>query len=87
MSINSTELPDIPIPAGEAGFNLEIKSILHNLNDQKINNSALYMFLPDNFNWTEIPDKCIKTNNKTLIPNKVTKKKLLLAKMISYIVN
>ena len=80
MSINSTELPDIPIPAGEAGFNLEIKSILHNLNDQKINNSALYMFLPDNFNWTEIPDKCIKTNNKTLIPNKVTKKKTVTSK-------
>jgi hypothetical protein len=82
MSIDSKEMPDIPIPAGEAGFNLEINSILHNLNDEIINNSVLYMFLPDNFNWTEVPknDKCKRTNNITLIPQKVLKKKTVSSK-------
>ena len=28
MSIDSKEMTDIPIPAGEVGFNLEINSIL-----------------------------------------------------------
>ena len=82
MSINSKEMPDLPIPAGEAGVNLEINSILHNLNDEIINNSVLYMFLPDNFNWTEVPknEQCMKTNNKTLIPQKVLKKNTVTSK-------
>ena len=58
MNINSTEIPDIPIPAGEAGFNLEINTILHNLDDKQINDCSLYVFLPENFNWTEIPGRC-----------------------------
>ena len=72
MSINSTEIPDMPIPAGEAGINLEVNTILHNLDDQPINNCSLYIFLPDNLNWTEIPNQCIKTKNKTLITKAVS---------------
>ena len=64
MNINSTEMPDIPIPAREAGFNLEVNTILHNLDDKQINDCSLYVFLPENFNWTEIPGKCTKTNKE-----------------------
>ena len=44
MSLNSTEMVDMPIPAGEAGFNLEVNTVFHNLNDKDISNSVLYVF-------------------------------------------
>ena len=74
MDIDNEEMPDLPIPAGEAGFNLEINSILHNLNDEKIYNSTLYVFLPENLNWTDIPDKCQLKNNYSLPKNVKTKR-------------
>jgi hypothetical protein len=75
MNINSTEMPDMPIPAGEAGFNLEINTVIHNLNDMKISDCQLYVFLPDNFNWTDIPKTCNRTKDFTSIPISVKKKK------------
>ena len=75
MSINKTEIPDMPIPAGEAGINLEVNTNLHNLDDKPINNCSLYVFLPDNFNWTDIPNQCIKSKNKTLITKEVTNRR------------
>ena len=76
MSIDLKEIPYIPISLGEFGFNLEINSILHNLNDEIIHNFVLYMFLSVNFNRNEVPknDKCIRAKNLTLIPQKVSKK-------------
>ena len=75
MNINSTEMPDMPIPAGEAGFNLEINTVIHNLNDKKITDCILYIFLPDNFDWTEIPKTCVRKNDFTMIPTNVKHKK------------
>ena len=79
MNIDSKEMPDMPIPAGEAGFNLQVNTLIHNLNDKAINNCTLYVFLPDNFNWTDIPKKCEKYNSSTLndLPDDIKKKKLI----------
>ena len=75
MTINDKERPDLPIPAGETGFNLEVNSILHNLNDAQIFNSTLYVFLPDNFNWTEIPNKCSLKTDFVNITKNITAKR------------
>jgi hypothetical protein len=77
MNLNSTEMPDMPIPAGEAGFNLEINTILHNLNDKKISDCQLYIFLPDNFNWTDMPKTCKKQQDFSVIPTSVNKKRTI----------
>ena len=84
MDIDNEEMPDLPIPAGEAGFNLEINSILHNLNDEKIYNSTLYVFLPENFNWTDVPDKCQLKDNFTL-PKNVDSKRTVKGKKNPYL--
>ena len=70
-------MPDMPIPAGEAGFNLEINTILHNLNDKKISDCQLYIFLPDNFNWTDMPKTCKKQQDFSVIPTSVNKKRTI----------
>ena len=75
MDINNEDMPDLPIPAGEAGFHLEINSIIHNLNDQQIQNSKLYVFLPENFNWTEIPKTCELYDTFDEIPKNITIKR------------
>ena len=77
MNINSTEMPDIPIPAGEAGFNLEVNTILHNLDDKQIKDCSLYVFLPENFNWTDIPGKCKKTNDLSLITKEINNRRTI----------
>ena len=48
----------MPIPAGEFGFQLEINTIIHNLNDEAMNDPKLYLFLPDNFAWSSKPSNC-----------------------------
>ena len=75
MSLNSTEMPDMPIPAGEAGFNLEINTIIHNLDDKNINNANLYLFLPNNFNWTQLPQGCTMKNDFDNIPSYIQAKR------------
>ena len=75
MNLNSTEMPDMPIPAGEAGFNLEVNTIIHNLNDQKIEDANLYVFIPDNFDWTQKPTGCQLRGDYTLIPSYILQKK------------
>ena len=71
MNIDNKDMPDLPIPAGEAGFNLEINSIIHNLNDQEILNAKLYVFLPENFDWTETPNKCVLKDDFGNIPKNI----------------
>ena len=75
MNINSTELPDMPIPAGEAGFNLEVNTVFHNLNDKDISASTLYVFLPEYFNWTVIPSICQRNSDFSSIPISVQHQK------------
>lgn len=57
MALNST-LSDLPIPAGEAGVNLQVKTTIHNLNDEPVSNCKLYVFLPNHFEWTDTPKGC-----------------------------
>ena len=67
---------DIPIPAGEFGFILQINTLIHNLNDNEMTKSTLYLFLPENFGWTNTPTDCQrKKYNKNDIPNNVRQKK------------
>ena len=49
---------DIPIPAGEFGFQLSINFLIHNLNTKNMDKSKLYVFLPDNLGWAESPPNC-----------------------------
>ena len=44
MTLNETEMPDLPIPAGEAGFNLKVDTLIHNLDDQQLKMQN-YIFL------------------------------------------
>ena len=75
MNINSIELPTMTIPQGESGFNVEANVVLHNLNDMAISDCKLYIFLPNNLNWTDIPKTCSLNKNLTTIPISVRKKK------------
>jgi len=77
MSLDSEEQPDMPIPAGEAGFNLEVNAIIHNLDNKNINNAHLYLFLPNNFNWTEMPSGCSQKDDFDAIPSYITAKKTI----------
>ena len=75
MSLNDIEQPDMPIPAGEAGFNLEVNAIIHNLDNKNINNTNLYIFLPNNFNWTDLPLGCQYKHNFKEIPSYISAKR------------
>lgn len=77
MSLNSTEIPDMPIPAGEAGFNLKVNTIIHNLNDESISSANLYLFLPDNFAWTEVPSICTLSDDYSVIPSYIQQKRTI----------
>ena len=74
MALNDT-LSDLPIPAGEAGVNLQVKTTIHNLNDEVVTNCKLYVFLPDNFGWTNTPDGCSLNQDIKSVPQSVLKKK------------
>ena len=74
MAINST-ISDLPIPAGEAGVNLQVKTTIHNLNDELVSNCKLYVFLPDNFGWTNTPKDCSLNDNSVTLPKSVLQKK------------
>lgn len=78
MALNST-ITDLPIPAGEAGVNLQVKTTIHNLNDEPVTECNLYVFLPDNFGWTKTPDKCELRESTTIssLPKSVLQKKLI----------
>ena len=56
--VDSNLVDNLPIPAGEFGFKLKISLLIHNLNDKPMNNSELYLFLPENFDWDEKPSNC-----------------------------
>jgi hypothetical protein len=76
MALNST-LEDLPIPAGEAGVNLQVKTTIHNLNDEPVSNCKLYVFLPDNFGWTDTPKDCVLNDiaNEKDLPQNVLQKR------------
>ena len=75
MALNST-ISDLPIPAGEAGVNLQVKTTIHNLNDEGVSNCKLFVFLPDNFGWTKTPPSgCSLTDNESGIPKSVSQKR------------
>ena len=79
---------DLPIPAGEAGFQLEVNIIIHNLNDKQMTNSKLYLFMPDNFGWTTTPSGCTeKAYVESEIPNNIRQKKTLENKNNYYLCN
>ena len=76
MALNST-LSDLPIPAGEAGVNLQVKTTIHNLNDEPVSNCKLYVFLPNHFEWTDTPKGCTLNDigkEKSLPPNVLQKR-------------
>ena len=50
---NENDTPDMPIPAGEFGFQLDINTQIHNLNNKIMNQTKLYVFLPRNFSWVK----------------------------------
>ena len=77
MTLNETEMPDLPIPAGEAGFNLKVDTLIHNLDDQQLKNAKLYLFIPDNFDWSIAPSSCTKKDDYSTIPSYVLQKKNL----------
>ena len=60
MDLNSNQVPDLPIPAGEIGVQLETNILLHNLNDKDINDFQMYLFFPKHFDWSNIPTGCDK---------------------------
>ena len=68
---------ELPIPAGEMGLELEIDTLLHNLNDKELTKFKLYFFLADNFDWKNIPSNCAKKNNIAILPTNVKNKKTL----------
>ena len=76
MALNST-LTDLPIPAGEAGVNLQVKTTIHNLNDELVSNCKLYVFLPDNFGWADIPKDCVLNDivNEKDLPKNILQKR------------
>ena len=49
---------NLPIPAGEFGFQLEINTLIHNLNDKGMDNAKLYLFLKENLAWASTPTNC-----------------------------
>ena len=60
VNMNISNSMDIPIPAGEFGFQLSINTLIHNLNNKNMDKSKLYVFLPENFDWAEFPQNCEK---------------------------
>lgn len=78
MALNST-ITDLPIPAGEAGVNLQVKTTIHNLNDQPVSNCKLYVFLPDHFGWTQKPENCEfkKAADIKSLPQNILQKKTI----------
>lgn len=77
LFMNSTENLDFPIPAGEAGVNLKVETLIHNLNDQDYSDCKLYLFIPEFFGWTYIPDNCLIINDLSNIPNEVQVKRTI----------
>ena len=69
---------NLPIPAGEFGFQLEINILIHNLDDKEMSTANLYLFLNDNLDWASIPKNCEnRTYNDKEIPDNIKKRKLL----------
>ena len=67
----------LPIPAGEIGLELEIDTLLHNLNDKKLTKFKLYFFLAYNFDWKNIPSNCSRKNSLSILPASVKNLKTL----------
>ena len=69
---------NLPIPAGEFGFQLEINILIHNLDDKEMSAANLYLFLNDNLDWASIPKNCEnRTYNDKEIPDNIKKRKSL----------
>ena len=77
LFMNSTENLDLPIPSGEAGVNLAVNTLIHNLNDQDYSDCQLYLFIPEFFGWTDFPDNCKLINDLSNIPNEVQVKRTI----------
>ena len=75
VSIKSQEIRDTPIPAGESGIYLEINTLIHNLDNKNMNNGKLYVFLPENFGWQNVPSQCIKKDDYSIIPNYINSRR------------
>ena len=72
MKENSELYKDMPIPAGEFGFTVQVNILIHNLNDKYMTNSKLYVFLPDNFDWVRYPScQRLPYNNGNDIPSNI----------------
>ena len=80
LNVDSEEMQDKPIPAGEAGFHLEINTLIHNLNNEGINNCTLHVFLPENFDWTDIPEECERSNDFVNLTQEIKNKKVVNSK-------
>ena len=76
LSINSTETT-LPIPAGEAGVSLAINTVIHNLDDHDFSDCKLYLFIPENIGWNELPEKCKKYDDISEIPKEVEVKRTI----------
>ena len=74
LAINSTET-NLPIPAGEAGLSLSVDTVIHNLDDKKMLDCKLFLFIPENIGWDKLPDKCIKYDEISEIPKEVQNKR------------
>ena len=67
---------NLPIPAGEFGFQLDINTLIHNLNDKGMSNAKLYLFLKENLDWGKIPSICAsKAYNAKDIPANMRQRK------------
>lgn len=76
FNTNSTNYgsQDLPIPAGEVNVQLMVDTIINNINNQDYSNGKLFIFLAENFGWTEYPQNCKLYDNKNNIPPEVNLK-------------
>ena len=76
LDMDSDLKKNLPIPAGEFGFQLEINTIIHNLDDKGMDNANLYLFLKENLDWDTYPTNCKrKIYNANDIPENIRQKK------------
>ena len=72
---NAAAVPDLPIPAGEIGVQLEVNILFHNLNDEDISNFQMYLFLPEHFEWATLPSACSRNHDFTSLTKNILSKK------------
>ena len=86
--VDSDLIDNMPIPAGEFGFQLEINTIIHNLNDKEMSDTKLYLFLPNHFGWSSKPLNCeLKKYISSEIPINIRKRKTIESNNNYYLCN